>query len=151
MTNGGVEQIQLILQTELFQVRACCGVHLCALTAVFHIDLIHILHQLDCLCLADIFIQSSAKIIGDIVLSVRESACTAKPAHDRTALALDTALYLLSVNRAAPPVKRMPCLEHCDFYLFFLLQHLIRRKNSTRTCPYYDHVVMHCNTLAFSF
>ena len=56
MTNRGIQQIQFVLQTKLFQVRSCGGVHLCSLSAIFHIDLVHILHQLNRLCLADVFI-----------------------------------------------------------------------------------------------
>ena len=149
MTHRRIQEIQLVLQAELFEMRARCRVHPRALPAVFHIDLIHILHQPDRLSLADIFIECPAKIICDIVLAVRKGARAAKSAHDRAALALDTAFHLVAVDRAVPPVKRMPCLKDRDLQIALPLDHLIRREDPPWSCPYYDHIVTHTSYLAF--
>ena len=41
------------------------------------IDLIHVLHQFDSRLFTDMFVQSAAEIIGDVVFSVRK--CTSSP------------------------------------------------------------------------
>ena len=57
-------------------------------------------------------IQGSAEIICDVVLTVRESACAAESAHDRTGLAVDAALYLIAVYGALTVFKSLAGLEN---------------------------------------
>ena len=143
MTHGRIQEIQFILQAKLLEVCTRRRVHLRALPAVFHVDLVHILHQPDRPGLADVLIQCPAKIIRYIVLSVGECSRTAKTAHDRTAPALDTALYLVAVDRTVPLVKRMPRLKNRYFQITLSVDHLVCREDTARPRTYYYHIVTH--------
>ena len=70
MAHGSVQKLQFILHTQFFKTGSGCRIHLCILSAVLHIDLIHVLHQLYCSLPADILIQCTAEIICNIILSV---------------------------------------------------------------------------------
>ena len=70
MAHGGIQQIQVVLQAKLLKMRACRRIQLRPLTAVFHIDLIHIAHQLNGLLFPYILVKSPSKVIGNIILSV---------------------------------------------------------------------------------
>ena len=114
MPHGSVQQTKLILQTQFLEVRTRGAVQLRTLPAVLHVDLIHIFHQVDGLLPAHVFIQRTAKVIGDIIFAVGKSARAAKSAHDRTGATVHTAFYLIPVNRTAAHVKRVPGFEYRD-------------------------------------
>ena len=82
MPHGSVQQTQLILQTQFLEMCPRSAVQLRTLPAVFHIDLIHIFHQVDGLLPAHVFIQRTAKVIGDIIFAVGKSSRSAKSAHN---------------------------------------------------------------------
>ena len=115
VTNRCIQKIQFILQAEFLEFGSRCGIKLRSLTAIFHVDIVNILHQLDCLALADMFVQSSTEIVGDVIFSIRECTCTAEAAHDGTSLTVDTVLYLLAVDRAFSLFKGVSLFENCHF------------------------------------
>ena len=143
MTHGCVEKIQLILETELLEMRARRGVHLGSLSAVLHVDLIHILHQVYGFLLADILIERTAEIIRDIVFSVRECARTAEAAHNGAGFTADTALDLIPVDRTMSLFQRMSSLKHANLKLRPLLHQLICGKNTSRSRTDNHHIILH--------
>ena len=82
MAHRCIKKIQLILEAELLEMRARRGVHLGSLSAVLHVDLIDILHQIYGFLLADVLVERAAEIIRDIVLAVRKCARAAEAPHD---------------------------------------------------------------------
>ena len=60
-------------------------------------------------------VQGSAEIVCDVIFSVGECACTAKAAHDGTRLAVDTALYFISVDGTFAFFKRFSGFENRNF------------------------------------
>ena len=107
MTYRCIQQFQFVLHTQFLELRTRSGVHLCTLSAVAHIDLIHIVHQINGCAFSDIFIERTAKIIGNIIFSIRKCTCSAKTTHDRTCFTIDTALYFLPVNGASSFLERI--------------------------------------------
>ena len=69
------------------------------------------MHDLQGLLLADMLVESSAEIIGDIVLAVRERAGTAEAVHDRTGLAVDTLGDLLTIDRTLSFFQRIAVFD----------------------------------------
>ena len=104
MTNGSIQQMQVILNTKSLELCACGSVQLAAFTAISHIDLIHIVHQIHSLLLADVLVQRAAKVIGDVVLAIGECAGAAEAGHNGAALAADAGLDLVTVDGAVPLV-----------------------------------------------
>ena len=60
-------------------------------------------------------VQGAAEIICDVIFSVRESTSSAESAHDGAGLAVDAALYFISVNGTFTLFKRLACLENGYF------------------------------------
>ena len=74
--------MQIILNAYRLEPCTRRRIELRALATITHIDLINILHQFERLFLANILIKRTAKIICNIIFSIRKCACTTKPAHD---------------------------------------------------------------------
>ena len=121
MTYRCIQKVQFVLQAEFLELGSCCGIKLGSLTAVFHVDIINVFHQPDRLTLADMLVQSSTEIVGDVIFSIGECSCTAETAHDRASLTVDTVLYLLAVDRAFSLLKGISLFKNCHFAirLFF--------------------------------
>ena len=143
MTDGGVQKMQVVLDTKCLEAGTGGGVEFAAVTAVTHIDLVHIVHQFQGLLLADILIQSAAEVVGDIVLSVRECTGTAETAHNGAALAADTALYLIAVNGTVSLIKRVTRFKNGNLKLGSLSAELIRGKYTAGARTYNDYIVIH--------
>ena len=143
MTDRSVQQMEVVLNADRLEACAGCRIQLGAFAAVAHIDLVDIVHELQRLLLADIFIQGAAEVVGDVVLAVREGACTAEAAHDAAALAADTGLDLVAVDGAAALFQRMTGLK--DGYLQFglVLHQLISREDTAGAGANDDNVVFH--------
>ena len=71
-----------MLQADLFKFGSRRGVKLGPLTAVTHIDAVHIVHEIHGPLSANVLIKGAAEIVGDVVFAVRKSAGTAKSAHN---------------------------------------------------------------------
>ena len=114
------------------------------------IDLINIIHQINCLFTADMLVQRTAEIIRNVVFSIGESACSAKSTHDRTGRTFDTGFHLLAVNRTTALLQRIARLKNRYLKPRTLFHQLIRRKNATRTCADDNDIIFHTYILHFS-
>ena len=146
MAHGSIQQIQLILQTQLLKVCSGSGVHPGALPAVFHIDGIHILHQLYSPPLSDIFMKGSPEIIGDIILSIRERSRSPETTHDGTGFTANAAFDPVPIDGTATLLQSMPRFKHSDLQLQCLPGQFIGRKNPSGTCSHYNNIILHGNS-----
>ena len=142
MAHRGIQQMQIILDAQLLELGAGCGIEPGALTAVAHVDLIHILHQFQRLSLADVFIQRTAKIVGNVVFSVGKRTCAAETAHDRAALTANAGLDLHAVNGAMAAVQCMTRFKHSHLQLRTALRQFIGRKNTAGTGANNNHIII---------
>ena len=142
--DGGIQQVQVVLNAKGLKPAAGGGIELCSRTAIAKVDLVHIAHQIQSLLFADIFIQRSAKIIGNVIFPVRESACTAKAAHNAAAFAANTGFHLLSIDGTVPLAQRMARLKYSNLQLRLALHQFICRENSTGACSNNNDIILHC-------
>jgi len=147
MTDGGIQQMQIVLNAQGLEAGAGSGVELCALAAVFQVDLVDVAHQIQGLLFADVLVERAAEIVGNIIFSVRKRTCAAKTAHNGAAFAADTGLDPVAVDGAAALAEGMSGFKHGDLQPGLLLQQLICRKDTARTCADNDDVVIHENLL----
>ena len=147
MADGGVEQIQLILDAELFELCAGGGVELRALAAVGHVDLVDIVHEVERLLFADVLVQRAAEVVGDVVFAVGKCARAAETAHDRAALAADAGLDLVAVDGAVALFKAVTGLEHGDAQVAAILCQLVGGEDAAGAAANDDDVVMHGRNL----
>ena len=132
-----------MLDAELLELRTGGGIELGALTAVEHVDLVDIVHQLERLLLADVLIERAAEVVGEVVFAVGEGARAAEAAHDRAALAADAALDLLAVDGTAALVETVARLEHGDLQRGILTRQLIGGKDAAGAGADDDDIIMH--------
>ena len=69
VADGSVKKVQLVLYTELFEFRACGSVEMSSLAAVAHVYLVNVVHKLESLLLAYVFVKSSAEVVGNVVFT----------------------------------------------------------------------------------
>ena len=136
-----IQKVQTVLHTDLFESGSCRRIQLCSLSAVEQIDLIHVLHQFDSRLFTDMFVQSAAKIIGDVIFSVRKCTSSAETAHDGTALTVDTGLDLHTVDRTFSLIQHVTGLKDSHLQFRFLFHQFISRKNSSGTCTDDDNII----------
>ena len=141
MADRSVQETKLVLDAKLFEFCLRSGIHFCFFSPMGNIDGIYIFHKVNGLLFADMFIQSAAKIIGNIIFSIGKSACTAKTAHNGTGFTFDTAFYLISVNGTVTSGKRMAFFKNCDFQIRVSVDQLIGRKNTARTGTNNNHII----------
>ena len=151
MSDRSIKQMKPVLQTHCLESCAGSGIKLRTLSAVLHIDIIHILHEVYGLDLADVLIQTSAKVICDIVLSIGKCTCTTKSAHDRAAITSHAAIDLCAVYRAFSSLKLMSSLKHCNLEIRSLLCQLICRKYPSWSRSNNYHIIPHTRTLQNHF
>ena len=147
VTDGGVEQIELILDAELFELCAGGGVELRALAAVGHVDLVDVVHEVERLLFADLLVQRAAKVVGDVILAVGKRARAAEAAHDRAALAADAGLDLIAVDGAVTLFEAVTGLEHGDAQIAAVLGQLIGGEDTAGAAADDDHVIIHGRVL----
>ncbi len=152
MPHGSVQQMQIMLDAHRLKPGAGGGVKLGAFAAEFHIDVVHIMHQLQGLLLADVLIQCAAKIVGDVVLAIRKSAGTAEAAHNGAAFAADTGFDLISVNGTAALMQGMTGLKNRHLHFRFFLHQLIGGKDTAWTCADNNYIIIftHNNSTSLS-
>ena len=143
MADGSVQQVQVILDTDGLELGSGGGVELGALAAVGHVDLVYVVHQIQGTLLADILVEGTAEVIGDVVLAVGEGAGPAEAAHDGAALAADAALDGGAVDGALPLIQRMACLKNADFQIGIAQGQLVGRKNAAGTGADDQDIVIH--------
>ena len=135
--------MQVMLDALGLKPRTGSCIKFCAFAAEFQIDLVDIFHQIQGLFLADVLIERAAKIVGNIVFTIRESAGAAKAAHNAAAFAVDTGLDFVTVDGAFPLFQGMARLKNSYAQLGILLHQFIGRKNTARTCAHNNHIVFH--------
>ena len=145
MAHGRVQQVQLVLDADLFELRARGAVQLRARAAVFEVDLVHVMHQVERLLFADVFVQRAAERVGDIIFAIGKRARAAETAHNRAALAFDAGLDLVPVDGAVPLFKRMTGFKDGDFQPFAALDQFIGGVNSSGARAHNDDVIFHPN------
>ncbi len=133
------------MHTRFLKGCACCGIKLTALTSVFEVDAVYILHKLNGLRSSDMLIKRTAKIIGYVVLSVGKSAGTAKSTHNRTGFASDTFFDLFPIYGAMAFVELLSGLKHRNLKIRPRLYYFISRIYSAGACPDYYHIIIHLN------
>ena len=70
MAHRRIQQLQLILNAQLFKLGTGRGIQLGSLAAEAHVDLVHIVHQIQRLLLADMLVECAAKVICNIIFAV---------------------------------------------------------------------------------
>ena len=70
MTDGCIQQVQLVLHAKLAEFCTGRGIHLRSGAAVCHIDLIYIFHKINGSLFSDIFVKRAAEIIGNIIFTI---------------------------------------------------------------------------------
>ena len=142
VTHRCIQQMQVVLNTQSLKTSTGCGVQLSTLAAVFHVDLVNILHQIQRLLLTNVFIQSTTKIIGNVIFTIGKGTGAAETTHNRTALTADTALDLIAIDGAATLLQRMACLKYSDLQIAIQLSQFIGSKNTARACTNDDHIIL---------
>ena len=149
MPHGGVQQVQVVLQTQLLDAGVAGGVELGALPAVFHVDLIHILHQLQRLLFADVLVEGAAELIGDVILSVGEGAGAAEAVHNGAGGAVNAAFDLHTVNGTAAALQRVAGFKQRQLQVRTLVQQLPGRIDAAGAAADDKNVICHKRFLLF--
>ena len=142
MTDGSIQKLQTILHTELLELGSRRRKKPGPFSSMFHIDFINIFHEREGFFFSDIFIESTAKIVRDIVFPVGKCPRSAKTAHNRTTLTGNTGLDFLPVNRTVPLFQAMPSFQNHNRKSGILLYQLIRRINSAGSRTDDSHIII---------
>ena len=151
MAHGGVQQMEVVLHTQLFEFGAGGGIEFRAFSAVGHVDLVDVAHQLQRSGLAQILVKRAAKIVGNVVFSVGKSACAAETAHNGAAFAGNTGFDLNAVNGTFAVFQRMSGLEDGDLQLRAQPGQLIGGKDTAGPRADNDHIVIHDYLTTYNF
>ena len=143
MADGGIQQMQVVLDAGLLELGAGGGVELGTRAAVAHVDFVHIAHQLQGLTLADILKERAAKVVGNVVFSVGEGTGAAETAHNGAGFAADAGLYLFSVDGAVTAGKGVTCLDDRHLFLRAPLGQLISGIDAAGAGTDNQNVVIH--------
>ena len=143
MAHRRVEQVELILDAELFELRTGGGIELGALAAMGHVNFVDVAHELQRLLLADMLVERAAEVVGDVILAVGKRARAAEAAHNRAALAADAALDLLAVDWAAALFQRVTGLKDRDVQFRRAVRQLVGGKNPAGPRADDNNVIMH--------
>ena len=147
-----VQQVQAVFKAHALDAGVRGGIELRALAAVGAVYFIDVHHEVDCFLLADVLKERAAELVGDIVLTVRESARAAEAAHYIADIALDAGLDLFAVYGASALIQRAAKLEHRDLETAVCLDQLISGEDTAgaRADNYYV-VICHFESIPLSF
>ena len=145
-----IHQFELVDHAKSCDVGTCCGVKLCAFSAVGHVDMVDILHQTDCLFLSDVLAKCSAEIICDVVFSVRECSGTAETGHDGAGFAAYAGLDVLSVDGALPLLQGVSHVYDGDLKVLVPLDQLVCGIDSSRAGSHDYDIILHIHFLCIS-
>ena len=109
------EKVQVVLQAFALEVAVHGRVQGSSFATVGKVDFVDVLHQFNGKLLADVRVQSTAKFVGDVVLSVGKSACATKATHDCASFAMLATCDLFAVDGAFAFCKGVACFEHGNF------------------------------------
>ena len=143
MAHGGVQQMEVVLQAAGLEGAVRRGIELRTLAAVGDVDLINVVHQLQRLLFADVLVERTAEIVGDVVFSVGKGSGSAEAVHDRTGRTANAALHVFAVDGAFALFERLALLKDGDLLLRAELRQLIGRKNTAGTGTDDDYVILH--------
>ena len=107
--------MQPVLDADFFEFGIGGGIKFGSFSAMGHIDLIDIMHQVQCCDFPDIFMQCASEIISDVVFSVGKCTGTAKSVHDGTVFAINTVLDFYTVNGTFSFFQRSAAFQHGNF------------------------------------
>ena len=141
VTDRCVQKPELILNADFFKICPGCGIKLSSLSPMGEIDGIHIMHQLQRLLFADMFVERSAEVVGNVVFAVTESACSAKSGHDRAALAAYAGLDPVPIDRTMPFLQLISALKYTDLPARLFQHKFISGKNTAGAGSYNYHVI----------
>jgi GMP synthase PP-ATPase subunit len=104
--------MQIILNAQCLEASSRRAIKFSSLATELQIYIVNVAHKIKRLIFADIFIQGTAKIIGDIIFSVGKRTRAAKSAHNRAALASDTVFDFFAIYGAMPFIESVTSLEY---------------------------------------
>ena len=135
---------EAVAQALRFQFRLSRGVEPGISAAVGDVDPVNIAHELQCLVLADEFMQRTAEFVGDVVLPVGKCACASETVHDRTLMTPDAFLDMIPVDRAEALIQRLAEFKNGDLQIGPQRRELIGGEDPAGACAYNDHIIIHC-------
>ena len=143
MADRRLQQMQVVLQAQLFDLGIGGGVELRARRAVLQVNLVYILHQLDGFIFANMLVQGAAELVRDIIFPIGKRASAAEAVHDGAGLAVDAGLDLLAVDGTFPLVQRIACLENGHAQVFAGVGQLVGGVNAAGASADDNDVVIH--------
>ena len=144
--HGSVQQVQIVLQAQPLEAAVGGGVELRPRAAAGHVDVVHIVHQLHGLLLADVLVQCAAELVGQVIFAVGERARAAEAVHNGAGLAVDAGLHLVAVDGTVPLFQRVASLQHSHLPLRPALHQFIGGKNTAGAGADNDHIISHGDT-----
>ena len=141
--HGGVQQVQIVLQAQALEAAVGGGVELRPRAAAGHVDIVHVVHQLHGLLLADVFVQCASELVGQVIFAVGKCARAAEAVHNGAGLAVDAGLHLVAVDGTVPLFQRIAGLQHSHLPLRPALHQFIGGKNTAGAGANNDHIISH--------
>ena len=123
------------------KIKSCINCKTGTLAAVLHVDSVDVFHQFQRLFSADMFVQRTAEVVGDIVFTVGKSTGTAKTAHNAAGVAVNAVVNLLGCQRSEALFDRIAGLQHNNLQLRILQHKLIGGKNCGRTATDNGYII----------
>ena len=151
VADGGVQQVESVLHAELLDIGISRGVEVSSLAAVGQVDLVHVLHELGGLGLANVLVEGAAEAVGDVVLTVREGTRAAEAVHDGAGLTAKAGLDLHPVDGALALLQRVAGLEDGDLEVRGQAGQLIGGEDTAGACADDDHIVLIFHNVWFPF
>ena len=146
MPHGGVQQVQVVLQAQALEAAVGGGVELRPRAAAGHVDIVHVVHQLHGLLLADVLVQCAAELVGQVIFAVGKCAGAAEAVHNGAGLAVNAGLHLVAVDGTVPLFQRIASLQHSYLPLRPALHQFIGGKNTAGAGANNDHIISHGDT-----
>ena len=146
MPHGGVQQVEIVLQAQTLEAAVRRGVQLGAGAAAGHVDIVHVVHQLHGLLLADVFVQCASELVGQVIFAVGKCAGAAEAVHNGAGLAVDAGLHLVAVDGTVPLFQRVASLQYGYLPLRPALHQFIGGKNTAGAGADNDHIISHGDT-----
>ena len=146
VADGGIQQVQVVLQAQLLDGGVAGGIEVRARAAVGHVDVVHVFHQGQGLLLADILVERAAELVGDVILAVGERPRAAEAVHDGAGGTLDAGLDLVAIDGTAALGQGMTRLKEGDLQRRALLQQLPGAVDAARAAADDENVISHGDT-----
>ena len=148
MPHRSIQKMQVILDANRFKTGTGGGIELGPFAAVGQVNFIDIPHQIQGLLFANILIQRTAKVIGNIVLAIGKSTGTAKTAHDRAGGAANAAFNLIAIDGAVAAMERMAGFQYGHPQFGRAAGQFVGGKNAAGARTDDNHIVIHSGSSA---